>query len=227
MHVHGTKERLDEFLKFMTEYDENGKPVDDFSFQNVIPRPKELDVECGSIGDFGYAAFFSENSNDWKRILTYPWVIEKGITTREQLQAYFRNEDPKYEELGRIYYENIKKYGYHGWYGWNCDHWGTKWGACHVHVDREADDRVYIRFDTAWSFPEPIFNKLFEQFDDLDFVGTIDEEGGFFYGNLTGHSMEFFDGVRPGNEWIDEEEDDEEIETPGHTRKLTIPEEEV
>lgn len=226
MLVCGTKDRLDEFLEFMTERGDGTVPVHRFSFQCVIPRPKELDVMCGSTGDAGYAAFFSENSADWERILVYPWIIEKGITTREQLQEFFRNADPEYEELGKVYHENLKKYGHSGWYGWNTANWGTKWNACQVTIDREADDRVFISFETAWSFPEPVFWVLFEKFDDLEFTGTIEEEGGFFYGNLTGHDVEFFDGVREKCEDDQEEyEDNRHLQvTPkiNHIRKLNI-----
>lgn len=209
MHVEGTKERLDEFLEFMTERDEAGKPISEFSFQKVIPRPKELDIESGSIGSLGYEVFFQEGDR-WMHILTYPWVAEHNISTREELQEFFRNKDDKdYEAAGRQYHENIQKYGFTTWYDWNCANWGTKWNAYDVSVVREDDERAFITFLTAWSFPEPIFDALFDKFEDLSFTGIIDEEGGFFYGELKGNSVEFYDGVRPGNEYTEEDEEEE------------------
>ena len=45
------------------------------------------------------------------------------------------------------------------WYDWNCEHWGTKWDACEP--DEFWDnDSLELKFNTAWSQPEPIFEAI-------------------------------------------------------------------
>ena len=43
------------------------------------------------------------------------------------------------------------------WYDWSVRNWGTKWDAYDVDVEVDIG---YIRFDTAWNTPIPIFRKL-------------------------------------------------------------------
>lgn len=61
-------------------------------------------------------------------------------------------------EYGRRYVSNIEKYGAPTWYLWCIRHWGTKWNAGYT----EIIDRDTIQFDTAWSNPAPILQKLGE-----------------------------------------------------------------
>ncbi len=48
------------------------------------------------------------------------------------------------------------------WYDWNCEHWGTKWNAYSFQWHGKADHCIAIQFDTAWSPPEPVLDKLVE-----------------------------------------------------------------
>lgn len=53
--------------------------------------------------------------------------------------------------------------------------WGTKWNAC----NQGASGHGQAAFDTAWSFPEPIFVKLSENFPDAIIeVAYADEDIG-------------------------------------------------
>lgn len=62
------------------------------------------------------------------------------------------------------------------WYSWNITNWGTKWGAYDVFVDKPfnlldalACDGIVtgsVRFDTAWSPPVPVYEKIIELFPD-------------------------------------------------------------
>jgi hypothetical protein len=56
------------------------------------------------------------------------------------------------------------------WYDWACEHWGTKWNACGFHVTSDESGRYVCHFDTAWSPPVPIWEKLGKMFPALDFV---------------------------------------------------------
>ncbi|UCP00070.1 hypothetical protein LF844_09735 [Metapseudomonas lalkuanensis] len=61
--------------------------------------------------------------------------------------------------------------------------WGTKWNAYDQTVDQEAGT---ARFDTAWSFPEPILSKVSEQFPDATIeIRYADEDIGSNCGSVT------------------------------------------
>lgn len=61
--------------------------------------------------------------------------------------------------------------------------WGTKWNAYDQAVDQEAGT---ARFDTAWSFPEPILLKVSEQFPDATIeIRYADEDIGSNCGSVT------------------------------------------
>ena len=63
------------------------------------------------------------------------------------------------------------------WYHWNIQNWGTKWDACHVEIEYYDDSQIEMRFDTAWSPPEPICKRLREMFEDIHISWFYDEPG--------------------------------------------------
>jgi hypothetical protein len=72
------------------------------------------------------------------------------------------------------------------WHSWNCDNWGTKWGA---YNGRQEGNVLY--FDTAWSPPLPVIQKLSEQHPNTKFTLHYVDEGWGFAG-----STEFLGGVQ-------------------------------
>lgn len=61
--------------------------------------------------------------------------------------------------------------------------WGTKWNAYDQTVDQEAGT---ARFDTAWSFPEPVLLKVSEQFPEVAIeIRYADEDIGSNCGKVT------------------------------------------
>lgn len=61
------------------------------------------------------------------------------------------------------------------WYKWNTQNWGTKWNG----YSTERLDDTTIRFDTAWSHPEPVIRALSEKFPDAQiYVAFADEDIG-------------------------------------------------
>lgn len=69
----------------------------------------------------------------------------------------------------------IDKVGTSDWYAWSIVNWGTKWNA--YHYREESDEARYeFVFDTAWSPPEPVLDKLVEKFPNLTFnIDWFDE----------------------------------------------------
>jgi len=47
-----------------------------------------------------------------------------------------------------------------GWYLWRLQHWGTKWDIYNPHVNRMDANTLVMNFDTAWSPPIPVYDKL-------------------------------------------------------------------
>ena len=47
-----------------------------------------------------------------------------------------------------------------GWYDWRLENWGTKWDVYNVHMTRMGDNTLVMSFDTAWSPPIPVFDKM-------------------------------------------------------------------
>jgi hypothetical protein len=94
-----------------------------------------------------------------------------------------------FEQLIR-YMRALREHGECNWYGWACENWGTKWAA---YSQDEVDART-IKFDTAWSMPEPVIRALSEMFPDNEFrLRWADEDFGCNTGDATfqdGHEVE-------------------------------------
>jgi len=66
------------------------------------------------------------------------------------------------------------------WYNWNNANWDTKWDACDAECDLDEDGtQLFITFNTAWSYPEPVFIKMCEQYPKLQFEFAWEEEQGW------------------------------------------------
>ena len=63
------------------------------------------------------------------------------------------------------------------WYHWCIENWGTKWDADVVGLDVQDYDTLEISFNTAWSPPEGVVEKLREKFPELTFQCFYDEPG--------------------------------------------------
>ena len=63
------------------------------------------------------------------------------------------------------------------WYHWCIENWGTKWEADMLGLEVSDYDSLEISFNTAWSPPEGVVEKLREKFPDLSFQCFFDEPG--------------------------------------------------
>lgn len=55
-----------------------------------------------------------------------------------------------------------KIYGKKNWYDWSCWNWGTKWNSYGNSFDGHT-----LTFQTAWSAPHPVIEKLSEMYPDV------------------------------------------------------------
>ena len=129
----GKAEAFVDFVRYGENY---------FSFEKIVPMPKELK------GTRSPATIVPQEEYD-------SWVDSNnhgvGRPITQELSDRFK-----------------KEYGYDNWYDWAIVNWGTKWDTdCEeVHIDDFGG--VEYRFDTAWGPPEPICDALRELFPKLD-----------------------------------------------------------
>ena len=76
-----------------------------------------------------------------------------------------------------------------GGYDWCNQSWGTKWGFCDPEITGEVEQkggklRLDYHFDTAWSPPIPLIQKLGELFPKLNITLRYWERGMGFRGKL-------------------------------------------
>jgi len=161
-------------------------------FNAVVPMPEELNVVSGSHGDEAYACLHGTDK-DIQHYFDYSWVKEAGVKTREELIDFLekragtscKEEELSWRELGDRYASNLEKYGHKTWYDWKCANWGTKWGAYNseieeYHTNEEYDEGIFIvGFQTAWSAPTPIYEKLKEMFEEADIQAYWSDEGSY------------------------------------------------
>ena len=63
------------------------------------------------------------------------------------------------------------------WWDWRVQNWGTKWNSYDCEVIEMDDDQVEYTFNTAWSPPEGVIEKLREQYPDIQITAFYDEPG--------------------------------------------------
>lgn len=78
-------------------------------------------------------------------------------------------------------FASVESDGFDG-YADAIEKWGTKWGACNVEVDDENSYPLHVRFESAWSPATKLIQSVSEQFPNLVFSLSYDEEGHQFCG---------------------------------------------
>lgn len=155
----GNQTEIDKMRKFM-----KGKESV-FDFNRLIPMPKSLNIESGSSEDIARACARARKAGH---------TTCEEYSSRDWVQQ--RHTFNEWADIGDVYESNIKKYGCSTWYDWHCYHWGTKWNACEPCW---SPDGKSLSFETAWSFAEPVFNKLAEKFPNIEiYVEFADEDIG-------------------------------------------------
>lgn len=217
VHITGPQDRIDAFkaLMFTSKpevygafHKKAGEPtgeiVHEFEFEAIIPMPKILlEVTKGSELTLGLFALGVRDQAHFAGMfgtpLEYEWVKALGITTREELLAHLEKFRPEAVKQGRLAIRAQQETGFQDWYEWAIANWGTKWGAYSFAIVQDEPGHLEFTFDTAWSHPQPVFEKLGELFPDLAIeVQCFDEGWGFagtgYYGDVSnGLTFEFID----------------------------------
>jgi hypothetical protein len=82
---------------------------------------------------------------------------------------------------------NKELYGATDWYNWRIQNWGTKWDACGTFCTTYSDNELFICFDTAWSPPIGVLQKMGELYPELEITCHYMEEGVGFCGMFYTH----------------------------------------
>lgn len=191
-------------------------------FEKICPMPKTLNLEEGSITERAiYYAITQKNEEKRNEIFNLlnktESILDKSYWAKlkryidsgkfNNIEEYAKKYEPDdlaielgintFEELGDTYINNIKQYGHVSWYDWCIENWGTKWG-----VIRFSCDKNTMIFDTAWSTPEPIFEKLSKEFpDDYIELKYADE----CYSNYNNGQLTFKNGLLGESIELDED----------------------
>lgn len=172
----GDKQQIDAMLNKIKS-DEYGAGTIDFN--KIIPMPESLNIEAGSRTDKGlklYKEFIGECLLDRKETDVLK-VTEKALAEAEK--AFLnRRTDVKPDEwkLGKAAWNNIQKYGAPTWYEWCINNWGTKWNAYGYDKNSDYSSEKSLRFQTAWSAPQPVIERLSAMYPDVTFEQEFADE---------------------------------------------------
>lgn len=200
--ANGPKARIAEFLAAIQGPAEaDGKPGRVLDFNRLIPMPEEVaNTTAGSEADDGLGILDPNAKESEYRLAVWRIAHHEpmfGTIDRENgpfpprdmaraiLLASTQDSTMRCVKAAQVTMEVRRKYQCDNWYDWSCKNWGTKWNACESIIEGTQEDGdntiVQIRFETAWSWPEPVISKITSLFPDLEFSGVSDEEGGFFW----------------------------------------------
>ena len=188
-----TEERVAEIKSLIEGKFDNGETMH-IDFDKIVPRPESLNITSGSTTDNGIAIlkYRAGDETDIRRIMQYQWG--KGFDTPEDLINYILEKGSANLEEAQKALDNEKLYGHRDWYGWSRDNWGTKWNA----YSQELREDGVIKFETAWSTPEPVICALSRMFPDAQFdVRYADEDFGHNVGEYTYVDGEMVEGGQP------------------------------
>lgn len=123
-----------------------------FDFNKIIPAPKILkNTLSGGV----------DSLVNFKLGLKDTFNIKTKEDYNKAILAF-----PAHEKTVKLGIKAYKKTGYLNWYQWNCSMWGTKWNS-YENKTKLKNNALYISFDTAWSTPQPVFEKLSSIFPEL------------------------------------------------------------
>lgn len=157
-------------------------------FNAIIPMPAILlDVDESTLAEMGAkmimyraerSAPFADHA-DWACQRIREDLGMKGEPINDVAAAYLEKH-PAAAEQGRKRLQAILETGFASWYPWAIANWGTKWDA--FRFAETGEDPYSFRFETAWSFPLPVFNAIAARYPDLAFDCATYDEGDNFAG---------------------------------------------
>jgi len=125
-------------------------------FDRIIPMPEELREVTSPVNIVSEAQYLKEKQERETRLI---------------LGTGGDNRFDRVNLTAKLQQEYIEKFGADNWYEWSCKHWGTKWGACSAEQTdfgtEEDRTTATLKFETAWSCPIQIIEKLSNEYPDV------------------------------------------------------------
>lgn len=157
MWVSGKPEVIEKFLDFAKD-DQSILSADKF-----IPYPKmfkDLDEKA---------------NQRFEQLVMLRGLAEKAVGT----PAY----DAIAKDIAKLETQRDVTDGFNsGGYDWCVRSWGTKWGIYNASIKKRTKRSVKFLFESAWSPPTPVIEKMGELFPHLSFTVRYYECGGAFKG---------------------------------------------
>lgn len=139
-------------------------------FNKVIPMPESLNIESGSKSNAGIKAvkeYLNSMLDKYKdKAGTYDDFFNDLRSHRNDISD---EKEKEIWDIGVTAVENLHKYGAPTWYEWCINNWDTKWNAYGYDESADYSQNTDLWFQTAWSAPHPILQKLSEMYPDITF----------------------------------------------------------
>ena len=209
-------EGYEDFKKKYVEIvsDDKGNKKEVFDYNKVIQRPKSLELTDGTITAHSVVYYLTDrltkyyiNEQDMPiyQRATYSNITQLGEWISRVKSALedknFNYTADKLYELGEIYVNNFRQYGALTWYDWSNRNWGVKWNACDTVFD---DKNSTVHFDSPWTYPYPVLDKLAEENKSYNVDVYSEEETGWWVSQRI-MDGKHYDPVDDGElEWDDE-----------------------
>lgn len=163
----GDEDIIVKLLENIESVDNNDTKVY-IDFNKIIPMPEELHINPHGEIEFAIKWALKQiklKQEDVAKLKGF----DRLIAPLEAHNAYNSKSPLEFndEEWGIFIQclQNIRKHGHMSWYSWSIANWGTKWNAY-----SQSESNNEITFETAWSTPYPIFEKLSELYPDVRIV---------------------------------------------------------
>lgn len=136
-------------------------------------------------GEFPWNGVFGDAETAAEAVLRLP-VSDHPLVGGMQRESRSRFDlsklsDESFEQFVQML-RNHRKTGFMHSMDFARSAWGTKWNAC----DQSVEEPGLAKFDTAWSFPEPVFLKLSQMFPEATIeLAYADEDIGSNCGTVT------------------------------------------
>lgn len=166
--IFGNDNEVAKLLNHIKSIDKEGEESQ-IDFNKITPMPESLNIESGSLGDMAFELLFGAKQYQEDNKSRF-----SKLDTDRQLESV---------KLAIQYRNNLDNFGHKTWYEWTIEHWGTKWNAYGQGDERTTDNTVY--FQTAWSAPTNLIQKLSKQFPEVEILHIYaDEDSGSNTGRL-------------------------------------------
>lgn len=171
--IQGDRDEIVRFWNDVQSIDDEGKPM--VRLVSLLPMPDALE------GTESPTPTSPEPHPNWINLLN------NGEITQKWHDELVSNNIQRYENGQKAY----KETGYHNWYEWADQKWGTKWGDYDTYLTSDAledtlsSGEIQIVYTTAWCpLSESFYETISSKYPTLVFRISYTEEGANFVGHM-------------------------------------------